>query len=141
MSEPAGAPGVLLDLATADEFAARSLLPIEGITDGVLGFHTQQAVEKALKAVLAVNGVEFPYSHDLNGLIGLCRKSDIDIPEDLAGVGHLSVFAVRLRYDASPAAHLDRDQALVWAAAAVTWARAQLEAVQPPVADEDEVSD
>lgn len=77
----------------------------------------------------------------MNGLIGLCRRSDIDLPEDLAGVGHLSVFAVRLRYDASPAAHLDRDQALVWAAAAVKWARAQLEAAQTPVADEDEVSD
>jgi hypothetical protein len=50
--EPADVPSVLLDLATADEFAARSLLPIEGITDGVLGFHTQQAVERALKAVL-----------------------------------------------------------------------------------------
>jgi len=72
---------MLLDLATADEFPARSLLPIEGITDGGLGFHTQQAVEKALKAVLAVNGVEFPYSHDLNGLIGLCRRSGVDIPE------------------------------------------------------------
>lgn len=32
MSEPADVPRVLLDLATADEFAARSLLPIEGIT-------------------------------------------------------------------------------------------------------------
>jgi HEPN domain-containing protein len=74
MSEPADAPSVLLDLATGDELAARSLLPIEGITDGVLGFHAQQAVEKALKAVLAVNGVDFPYSYDLNGLIGLCRK-------------------------------------------------------------------
>lgn len=48
------------------------MLPIEGITDGVLGFHTQQAVEKALKAVLAVNGVEFPYSHDLNGDLTPC---------------------------------------------------------------------
>lgn len=141
MPEPADAPRVLLDLATADELAARSLLPIEGMTDGVLGFHAQQAVEKALKAVLAVNSIEFPYSHDLNGLIGLCRKHHIDIPEDLAGVGHLSVFAVRLRYDASPAAHLDRDKALVWAAAAVKWAWAQLETAQTPVADEDGVSD
>jgi hypothetical protein len=141
MPEPADVSSVLLELATADEFAARSLLPIVGITDGVLGFHAQQAVEKALKAVLAVNDVDFPYSHDLNGLIGLCRNSNIDVPDDLAGVGHLSVFAVRLRYDASPAAHLDRDQALVWATAAVTWARAQLEAAQAPAADEDEVSD
>jgi hypothetical protein len=42
MSEPADAPSVLLELATADEFAARSLLPVEGITDGVLGFHTHR---------------------------------------------------------------------------------------------------
>jgi hypothetical protein len=135
MSEPADAPGVLLELAAADEFAARSLLPIAGITDGVLGFHAQQAVEKALKAVLALNDVDFPYSHDLNGLIGLCRRSEIDIPEDLAGVGHLSVFAVRLRYDASPAAHLDRDQALAWAAAAVTWARAEVESPAAPATE------
>jgi hypothetical protein len=47
MSEPADVPGVLLDLATADEFAARSLLPIEGITDGVLGFHAQLAIGRA----------------------------------------------------------------------------------------------
>jgi HEPN domain-containing protein len=120
-------PGLLLELATGDEFAARSLLPIEGITDGVLGFHAQQAVEKALKAVLAANGVEFPYSHDLYGLLGLCRKNGIHIPDGLAGAGHLSVFAVRLRYDASPAAHLDRDQALRWAASAVDWARGIVE--------------
>lgn len=126
-AEPADIPGVLLDLAAADELAARSLLPIEGITDGVLGFHAQQAVEKAVKAVLALNSVEFPYSHDLNGLLGLCRKNGIDIPGDLAGVGHLSVFAVRLRYDASSPAHLDRDQAIAWAAAALEWARGLIE--------------
>jgi HEPN domain-containing protein len=112
----------MLELAIADELAARSLLPIQGITDGVVGFHAQQAVEKALKSVLAADGVEFPHSHDLNGLLGLCRKHGIDVPEELAGVGHLSVFAVRLRYDSSMAANLDRPQALAWAAAAVSWA-------------------
>ena len=34
MSDPANAPKVLLGLAADDEFAARSLLPIEGVTDG-----------------------------------------------------------------------------------------------------------
>jgi hypothetical protein len=67
--------------------------------------------------------IEFPYSHDLDGLIGLCERNGIKMPEDLSGVGRLSVFAVRLRYDASPAARLDRDQALKWAASAVAWAR------------------
>jgi hypothetical protein len=42
-------------------------------------------------------------------------------------VGHLSAFAVRLRYDASMAANLDRPQALAWAAAAVSWARGVVE--------------
>jgi HEPN domain-containing protein len=128
---------MLLDLAGDDELVARSLLPIAGVTDAALGFHAQQAVEKALKAVLARRSVEFPYSHDLNGLLGLCRRNNIDVPEDLAKVGHLSVFAVRLRYDAKPAAHLDRDRALRWAASAVTWARAVVEHAEsrrPPAA-------
>jgi HEPN domain-containing protein len=87
-------------------------------------------VEKALKAVLAIKGVEFPSSHDLNGLLGLCRKNNIIVPDDLSEVGHLSVFAVRMRYDASPAAHLDRDRALKWAATAVAWARTTIEAAE-----------
>lgn len=127
MPGPVDVARVLLDLAGDDELAARSLLPIEGVTDGILGFHTQQAVEKAIKAVLAYHGVEFPYSHDLNGLLGLCRKNDIAIPESLSEVGQLSVFAVRLRYDASPAARLDRDRALRWACEAVAWARTRIE--------------
>jgi HEPN domain-containing protein len=113
----------LLRLAADDELVARSLLPIEGVTDAGIGFHAQQAIEKAIKAVLAFQGVEFPYSHDLNGLLGLCKNNGIDVPEDLSEVGRLSVFAVRLRYDASPAARLDRDKALAWAAAAVEWAQ------------------
>jgi HEPN domain-containing protein len=123
MSESVDTPSVLLSLAADDEFMARSLLPIAGVTDAGLGFHTQQAVEKAMKAVLAAKGVEFPFTHDLNGLLRLCQKNDINVPDDLSGVGVLSVFAVRLRYDASPAAHLDRDAALKWAAAAVSWAQ------------------
>jgi HEPN domain-containing protein len=127
MAGPDDLPKVLLDLAGEDELVAKSLLPLEGVTDRPLGFHAQQAVEKALKAVLAINGVEFPYSHDLNGLLGLCRKHKIDVPEDLSEVGRLSVFAVRLRYDAGPAAHLERDRALKWAAIAVAWARTTVE--------------
>jgi HEPN domain-containing protein len=127
MSELADVPRMLLDLAAGDELAARSLLPVEGVTDAVLGFHTQQAVEKSLKAVLALRDVEFPFTHDLEGLLRLCQKHGIDVPEDLSEVDRLSVFAVRLRYDASPAAHLDRAQALKWAAAAIAWARGIIE--------------
>jgi HEPN domain-containing protein len=133
MSESVNAPRVLLGLAADDELAARSLLPVEGITDAILGFHAQQAVEKATKAVLEHGGVEYPYSHDLDGLFELCQESNIKVPDALSGAGRLSVFGVRLRYGTSPETHLDRDQALKWAAEAVVWARAQLESAQPPV--------
>lgn len=127
MSEPADIPRVLLDRAVEDELAARSLLPIEGVTDAGVGFHVQQAVEKSLKAVLAFKGVEFPFSHDLDGLVGLCERNGIEVPDDLSGVGRLSVFGVRLRYDASPVPRLDRDQALKWAAAAIAWAQSVID--------------
>jgi HEPN domain-containing protein len=126
MSDSADVSNVLLDRAAEDELMARSLLPIEGVTDAGVGFHAQQAVEKALKAVLALKDVEFPYSHDLDGLIGLCQKNGIEVPDDLSGVGRLSLFGVTLRYGTSSETRLDRDQALRWAAAAVDWARQQI---------------
>jgi HEPN domain-containing protein len=128
----------LVGLAADDEFAARALLPIEGVTDGVLGFHTQQAVEKSLKGVLAFRQIEFPFTHDLDGLIRLCQKNDIELPEELTGIDDLSPFAAGLRYGASPAARLNRDQALKWAALAVEWARQQIE---PKERTEDAGSD
>ena len=106
MSESPDVPRMLLGLAADDELIARSLLSVQGMTDA---------------------GVQFPFTHDLNGLLGLCEKTGIEVPHELAGVGVLSVFAVRLRYDASPAAHLDREQALTWAASALAWARSTLE--------------
>jgi len=123
MSDPSEIPRVLLGLARDDEFAAKSLLPIEGVTDAILGFHTQQAVEKSLKAVLALRDVELPFTHDLDGLLELCQKNGIDVPEELSGVDRLSPYGVQLRYGASRPSELDRDQALSWAASAVEWAQ------------------
>lgn len=53
MPGEADVPQVLLGLARDDELAAKSLLSVQGVTDAILGFHAQQAVEKSLKAVLA----------------------------------------------------------------------------------------
>ncbi|MGH2903163.1 MAG: HEPN domain-containing protein [Solirubrobacteraceae bacterium] len=130
MSSRSGADtaAILLERATEDEVAARSLIDVAGITDSTVGFHAQQAVEKSLKVALAFNDVEFPYSHDLNGLLRLCGKHGIEVPETLKGCGELSIFAVRLRYGSEAPAPLDRDQALAWAAVAVAWARTTIEA-------------
>jgi hypothetical protein len=40
MSDSADDATVLLSLAADDEFAARSVLSIEGVTDAIFGFHT-----------------------------------------------------------------------------------------------------
>lgn len=123
MSERPDLPRLLLGLARDDEFAARSLLPVAGVADAILGFHTQQAVEKALKAALASREIEFPYTHDLDGLIELCRANRLDVPMSLDGVEQLAPYGVHMRYGVSHAAGLDRDQALGWAAAAIAWAQ------------------
>jgi HEPN domain-containing protein len=127
MPDPADIPRVLLGLARDDGLAARALLPVEGVTDAILGFHAQQAVEKSLKAVLALRGVEFPYTHDLDGLLELCQKNGLDVPEALSDVDRLSPYGVQLRYGSISPGDLDRDEALRWAASAVEWAGSIIE--------------
>lgn len=127
MSEPPSLARLLLRLARDDEFAARSLLPVAGVADAILGFHSQQAVEKALKAALAWREIEFPYTHDLDGLVELCRTNGLDIPATLDGVECLAPYGVHMRYGATNAASLDRDQALDWATAAVAWAQSVID--------------
>lgn len=46
-------------LAKEEEQAA-SVLETAGMGDGPVGFHGQQTVERVLKALLAVRGVNFP---------------------------------------------------------------------------------
>lgn len=123
MAGPADMAQMLLAAAADDEFMAKSLLPVKGVTDAGLGFHTQQAVEKSLKAVLALRCVEFPYTHDLDVLLELCESSGVEVPSALSEAGRLSPFAAQLRYGATSATGLDRDKAMVWAAVAVGWAR------------------
>lgn len=63
-------------------------------------FHAQQAIEKYLKAVLAIEGQPIPRTHDLDELQRLCFSllsladlSALDLDE-------VSGYAVELRYDA-----------------------------------------
>jgi HEPN domain-containing protein len=50
------------------------------ITEDVC-FHSQQAIEKLLKAFLVYMDKEFPKTHDLTNLVGLCGKCDIGFLE------------------------------------------------------------
>ena len=128
MSASADLPGTLLGLARDDEFDSEvAATPVPGVADSILGFHAQQAVEKAMKAALAAEGAEFPHTHDLDGLLELCGNSGLEIPAALEGVDRLAPYGVHMRYGTSHGQALDRGQALLWAAAAIEWAQGVIE--------------
>jgi hypothetical protein len=109
----------LLAAAGNDELMAKSVLPVPGVTDAGVGMLAQQAVEKAIKAVLAAKETEFPFIHDLEKLREFAKESGIELPATLNGVERLTPFARDERYGSETPLSLDRDQALKWAAAAV----------------------
>lgn len=55
----------ILEAARRDLRALRAMDDVVAFSDEIVGFHAQQAVEKALKAWLAYLGVPFPKTHDL----------------------------------------------------------------------------
>lgn len=63
-------------------------------------FHAQQAVEKYLKAVLALSGRPIARTHDLEVLHAECLTVGISLPLDPFRLATLTPYAVQLRYDA-----------------------------------------
>ncbi len=131
----------LLQRAGDDEAAAKAMLPIESVTDVIVGMLAQQAVEKSLKAVLSFSAVDFPFVHDIDELTVLCTNAGHPLSDSLRGVDQLTPYAGTLRYDADDPELVDRETALRWATSAVAWARGILEAAEEPVAPEDEAVD
>lgn len=97
-----------------------------GIAAAVLGFHAQQAVEKALKAVLIAHGWPGRRTHDLKFLLDDSAQHGIDVPADVAAARWLTPWAVELRYDDFLDDELDRNAAAAGARAAVVWAAERL---------------
>ena len=72
------------------------------MTDAIVGFHAQPAVEKSVKAVLASREYDFPLTHDLEGLLERYGHVDIEVPAELdGGAGLLTPYAVRHRWGRS----------------------------------------
>ena len=116
----------MLTAARSDLRAARLLAADAQQTGDVIGFHAQQAVEKAIKAVLVASGIAIPYTHDLGFLLDILGEHTISVPGSLADADWLTPWAVAARYGASDAA-LDREAAVVVADKAVAWADATID--------------
>ena len=93
---------LLLRKAADDEYVFEKLSEDPQAPDEIVFFHAQQAVEKMIKAVLALSSVRFRRIHDLAGLIDLARDNGVLFPKELEGVTDLTPFAVNFRYEDLP---------------------------------------
>lgn len=100
---------LLVRKAQHDEAALLKLLDDPEISDELLGFHLQQAVEKRLKAVLALHGVEYERTHSVSYPTTLIEHQGIELPACREQIEELTPWAVAARYDDSFEAVLDRD--------------------------------
>ena len=112
----------LFALARDDATAAGEMAGITSVADGIVGFHAQQAVEKALKSVLAFEDHAFPFTHNIAQLATLAAEAGHELPDALAEVDQLTPYGVRFRYGAIDLADLERQTASEWASTAVAWA-------------------
>ena len=71
---------MLLDAAREDAKAVRALSQLSEISDTILGFHAQQSIEKALRAVLSSSGVAFRRTHDIAELLDLISDHRLPSP-------------------------------------------------------------
>jgi len=83
--------------------------------------------KKALKAVLASAGAEFPFTHNLGLLMQLCEDAGLDLPQSLSEVDMLTPYAAQVRYGSVPAVTASRSAMLDLASEATEWAAAILQ--------------
>ena len=114
---------LLLRKARGDLDVARLIAADPDPHDDAIGFHAQQAVEKAIKAVLAFSQAAAPRTHDLAYLVELLAAHGVEVPAAIAEPEWLSPWAVTTRYDDLDDT-LDRRAAIDAATSAIEWAQA-----------------
>ncbi len=90
---------ILLRKASDDLAMARRLAGDAASPDWGIGFHVQQAVEKALKAVLCSRGVEYPRTHNITALLDMLAEHSLNVPVAKDTMVILTPFGVLFRYD------------------------------------------
>ena len=126
MKQPVDLARRFLSLAERDFKAFRKLADDPEMDDEVIGFHAQQAVEKCLKAVLALHRAEVRKTHDLRELRALLEKNRLPTPPMTEEIKDLNPYAVMLRYDDVESETLDRIRARRTVESILVWAKAQV---------------
>jgi HEPN domain-containing protein len=117
---------VLLRKARQDLEAVRVLAAQPTIADDVVGFHAQQAIEKAVKATLIAAGVRYGRTHALAVLLDLLEEAGIERPEWADRATLFDPYAVTWRYaELEPDERLDREDAVALVGEVVEWCSTQ----------------
>jgi HEPN domain-containing protein len=123
-----GDPPEWLQHAEADLRYARLGRREPGILLSLVAFHAQQAIEKALKALLVADHVDFPRTHDLEELLTIIQRAGRRWPPVLDNVKELTPMAVQTRYPGfdDPVQESEVDEAIRLADETLTWVRSEL---------------
>lgn len=89
---------LLLQKARQDFDLVVSVADSESVADEIIGFHIQQAIEKAIKSALTRLGSQYEYTHDLSILYRQAEANGLTLPVTIDAVEELTVFAVQFRY-------------------------------------------
>jgi HEPN domain-containing protein len=121
----------LLRKAREDYHAAACLAADLDASLWTVGFHAQQAVEKAVKAALMGRGVRYPFTHDIAALLKLAHQAGLQLPSGSDDMPYLSPFGTLFRYEDEEwglPETLNQEHFLGWAEKAVEWAGTIIEA-------------
>ncbi|MDO8447024.1 MAG: HEPN domain-containing protein [Deltaproteobacteria bacterium] len=128
-------PHKLAELGTYEEWLRRAksnlalarVQKTEDICWEDLCFETQQAAEKAIKAVLIHNNIQFRFVHDIAELLTLLEQNNIQFPEEVRAAAELTDYAVEARYPGPFEAVSEEEflRAFKIAATVVSWAESQ----------------
>ncbi len=97
MKERADLVRGLLRKAESDLVAVAATLQADACD--AAAFHSQQTIERLLKAYLAFHSEQFPFTHNLSRLVELCANLDTAFQELVPVVEPITPYAVELRYD------------------------------------------
>lgn len=123
---PPDDPREWLNRARSSLAIAKNRVPRAYLED--LCFEAQQAAEKAIKAVMIVREIEFPYVHDLALLLSILEDAGEKVPDTVRPAARLTVYAVDTRYPGvgKPVSVSEYRAALTVAESVVQWAESKL---------------
>jgi len=112
MSDPKQAQS-MLHMAQKDLKALKGMMDTLIFEDEIFGFHAQQAIEKALKGLIALLGQEYPLTHDISILLEFLESKDQNV-ENYWDLVEFNAFAVQFRYEAFDASEdpIDRTKTI-----------------------------